>query len=205
MAGCWRSFEEQQLPNPLAGALSCFLDHGYHGTTIRRVAERANLSVPGLYHHYPSKQALLAGLVMTVMEELLDHTARADEEAGDDPGRRLDNVVECLLRFHMHRRGQAFVASTEIRSMDPEVKSAYIALRDRQQRMMDEIVEHGVAEGVFDTPYPLDASRAVTTMCVAVSTWFRPDGALGPDQVVERYLTLARATVAAKQPPAAPA
>lgn len=198
MAEGWRSFEVQQLSGPLAAALSCFVDHGYHGTTIRRIAERSNLSVPGLYHHYPSKQALLAGLVMTVMHELLDHTSRADEEAGDDPNERLDNVVECLLRFHMHRRNQAFIASTEIRSMEPEVRDAYIALRDRQQRMLDEIVTHGVAEGVFTTPYPLDASRAVATMCVAVSTWFRPDGELGPDEVVERYLTLARATVAAK-------
>lgn len=197
MAGSWRSFEEQQLSGPLKAALSCFVDHGYHGTSIRRIAERAGLSVPGLYHHYRSKQALLAGLVMTVMDELLDHSGRADEEAGDDPSKRLDNVVECLLRFHMHRREQAFIASTEIRSMDPDVRDAYIALRDRQQRMLDDIVESGAAEGVFGTPYPLDASRAVTTMCVAVANWYKPEGGLGPDQVVERYLTLARATVAA--------
>ena len=197
MAGSWRSFGDQQLPIPLAAALSAFAEQGYHGTSIRRVAEKAHLSVPGLYHHYPSKQALLEGLVMTVMQELLDHSARAVEEAGPGAQRRFDHAVECLLRFHMHRRQQAFIASTEIRSMKPEVRESYIALRDEQQRMLDRIVEQGVAEGVFATAYPLDASRAVTTMCVAVATWFRPDGELGPDQVVERYLSLARATVRA--------
>ncbi len=198
MAGEWRSFGEPQLSVPLAAALSAFADHGYHGTTIRRIAERSNLSVPGLYHHYPSKQALLVGLVTTAMDELLEHTNQADAEAGDDPNQRFDNVVECLLRFHMHRRDQAFVASTEIRSMDTEVRESHIALRDRQQRMLDEIVEHGVGDGVFHTPFPLDASRAVTTMCIAVATWFSPNGEFSPDGVVERYLTLARSTVGAE-------
>ncbi|WP_017615665.1 TetR/AcrR family transcriptional regulator [Nocardiopsis salina] len=197
MSGSWRSFGDEPLPAPLAAALSAFAEQGYHGTSIRRIAEKAHLSVPGLYHHYPSKQALLEGLVTTVMQELLDRSGQAVEEAGPSAQRRFDHVVECLLRFHMHRRRQAFIASTEIRSMKPEVRDSYIALRDEQQRMLDRIVEQGVAEGVFATAYPLDASRAVTTMCVAVATWFRPDGELGPDQVVERYLSLARATVRA--------
>ncbi|MFD6100133.1 TetR/AcrR family transcriptional regulator [Nocardiopsis flavescens] len=198
MSESWRSFGEQRLSAPLAAALACFVEQGYHGTTIRRIAERAGLSVPGLYHHYPSKQALLEGLVMTVMHELLDHTRRAAAEAGDDPGRRFDNIVECLLRFHMHRRDQAFVASTEIRGMDPGVRGAYIALRDEQQRMVDDTVREGVDRGAFATPYPRDAGRAVTTMCVAVSSWYRPDGELSPDEVVEHYLALCRATVGAR-------
>ncbi|MBB4932834.1 hypothetical protein F4561_003654 [Lipingzhangella halophila] len=51
------------------------------------------------------------------------------------------------------------------------------------------------AAGAFATPYPAEASRVVTTMCVAVATWYRPDGPLAPEEVVRRYLTLARATV----------
>lgn len=200
MSESWRSFDEQRLSAPLAAALSCFVEQGYHGTTIRRIAERAGLSVPGLYHHYRSKQALLEGLVMTVMRELLDHTRQAAAEAGEDTELRFNNVVECLLRFHMHRRHQAFVASAEIRGMDADVREAYIDLRDEQQRMVDQVVARGVELGVFSTPYPRDASRAVTTMCVAVATWYRPDGELSPDQVVERYLTLCRATVGARTP-----
>ena len=197
MSGSWRSFGEQRLSPPLAAALECFVEQGYHGTSIRRVAEHAGLSVPGLYHHYRSKQALLEGLVMAAMHELLDHTGRAVEEAEQDPDLQFDNLIECLLRFHMHRRPQAFVASTEIRSMTPDVRTAYVALRDEQQRMVDDVIARGREAGVFTTPYPRDAGRAVTTMCVAVASWFRPDGELSPDRLVDRYLTLARATVGA--------
>ena len=193
----WREYTDQGLSKVLAAALAAFVEKGYDGASIREIASRAGLSVPGLYHHYPSKQALLGGLTNAVMRELLDRTHAAVAEAGPTPGERFDAVIESLLRFHMYRREQAFVASRETRSMEPESRKAYIALRDEQQEMLDDIVREGVAAGLFRTPFPEDASRAVVTMCVAVSTWYREDGPLSPDELVERYLAIARSTVGA--------
>lgn len=193
----WREYTDQGLSKVLAAALAAFVEKGYDGASIREIASRAGLSVPGLYHHYPSKQALLVGLTNVVMRDLLDRSRAAVSEAGPTPGERFDAVIESLLRFHMYRREQAFVASRETRSMEPESRQAYIALRDEQQEMLDDIVRDGVAAGHFRTPFPEDASRAVVTMCVAVSTWYREDGPLSPDELVERYLAIARSTVGA--------
>ena len=193
----WREYTDQGLSKVLAAALAAFVEKGYDGASIREIASRAGLSVPGLYHHYPSKQALLVGLTNVVMRDLLDRSRAAVSEAGPAPGERFDAVIESLLRFHMYRREQAFVASRETRSMEPESRQAYIALRDEQQEMLDDIVRDGVAAGNFRTPFPQDASRAVVTMCVAVSTWYREDGPLSPDELVERYLAIARSAVGA--------
>ena len=195
--GTWRHSGPARLPKPLTAALEAFAERGYDGTSIREIASRADLSVPGLYHHYPSKQALLVSLTTTVLQDLLARSRQALSEAGPTPSERFDAVVESLLRFHMFRRDQAFVASTEMRSMEPEARRAFVALRDEQQRMIDEIVEGGVADGTFATPFPKDASRAVTTMCVAVASWYRPDGSLSPDEIVRRYLSVARNAVGA--------
>ncbi|GEE01784.1 hypothetical protein nbrc107696_22300 [Gordonia spumicola] len=138
--GSWRDYGAVHLPAPLSAALEAFMEHGYHGTSVRDIASRAGLSVPGLYHHYPSKQSLLQGLLELTMTDLLRRSAQAIEEAGDDPLTRFDAVVESLLRFHMFRREQAFVGSTELRSLDDEYRPTYIGHRTRQQRMVDEIV-----------------------------------------------------------------
>lgn len=188
----WRDFGEPELPVPLAAALVAFVEHGYHGTSVREIAARANLSVPGLYHHYPSKQSLLQGLLERTMTDLLARSEQAIEEAGPAPVNQFDAVVESLLRFHMYRREQAFVGSTEIRSLDDSYKSTYIGHRDRQQRMVDEIVFAGVEAGDFETEYPKDAGRAVATMCVGVSTWFKLDGELDADELINRNLKIAR-------------
>lgn len=193
--GHWRDYGAEQLPVPLAAALAAFAEQGYHGTSVREIAARANLSVPGLYHHYPSKQSLLQGLLERTMVDLLDRSERAIAEAGPEPVDQFDAVVESLLRFHMYRREQAFVGSTEIRSLDDSYRSTYIGHRDRQQRMVDEIVFAGARAGDFATPYPKDASRAVTTMCVGVSTWFKLDGELSADELIARNLQIARVAV----------
>lgn len=195
--GSWRLYEDSALSAPLQAALDSFVEHGYHGTSVREIASRAGLSVPGLYHHYPSKQALLVGLTEAMMADLLDRSHRAEQEAGPSAAARFDAVVESLLLFHMHRRSQAFLGSTEIRSLATEHRANYIARRDEQQRMLDDIVALGIDEGIFSATSPLEASRAVTTMCVGVASWYRPDGPLAPDELVTVYSDIARRIVGA--------
>src|SRR4051794_1925062 len=87
----------------LLAALRCFVQKGYHGTTIREVATRAGVSVPGLYHHFPSKLALLERLIDDTMDDLIELTERALAGAARNPPARLDAVVVAHVRFHCER------------------------------------------------------------------------------------------------------
>ena len=193
----WREFGDDALSPPLRAALGVFARHGYHGASIRMIAEAAGLSVPGLYHHYRSKQAILAALVDTAMAEMLANTAAAADDAGDDPVTRFENVVECLARFHMARRDQAFVASTEMRSMEPEVRAHHVGQRDAQQKMIEDAIRAGVESGDFACEVPEDAARAIASLCVSIANWYRPDGPLSADDVVCRHVEFARRMVGA--------
>lgn len=193
----WRTFGEDPLSPLQQAALSVIAAHGYHGASIRTIAEAASLSVPGLYHHYPSKQAILASIVQTSMDEMLAHT-RAAQAAAADPVTRFDNVVEALMRFHLQRRTHAFVASTEMRSMDPDLYAHHVAQRDEQQEMIAEAIRDAVAAGRFDCAHPRDAARAVSSLCVSTSDWYRADGPLSADDIVDRYLGFARAIAGAR-------
>ncbi len=184
-------------PRILAAALAAFAERGYHGTSIRDIAAGAGLSVPGVYHHYRSKQEVLGALVVAIMSDLLARSRTA--VAGvEEPSARFDVLVEELLRFHMERREDAFVASSEIRSLEPDLRERYVALRDEQQAMILDAVEAGVASGAFATAYPVEAARSVAVLCVGVATWYRADGPSSPDDLVARHLRLARALVEAR-------
>lgn len=196
----WREFGQDPLSPPLRAALSVFARHGYHGTSIRAIAEAAGLSVPGLYHHFPSKQAILAGIVDVAMEEMIDHTQAALEAGGERPSTRFDNVIEALIRFHMARRDHAFLASSEMRSMEPELRAHHVEQRDYQQGMIEDVVRAGVEAGEFACEYPSDAARAVASLCVSIASWYRVDGPFTADEVVARYLTFARSLVGAVGP-----
>jgi AcrR family transcriptional regulator len=179
----------------LKGALHCFVQKGYHGTSIREVAERAGMSVPGLYHHFPRKAALLERLIDDTMDDLIDSTEQALAAAGTDPVDRLDAVVVAHVRFHTERPEESFVGNSELRSLSPAALKRVVGKRDRQQRMFDEAVQAGVDAGAFGVEWPREASRAIVTMCTAVATWFRRGGPLTAEQIVEIYRQLARNAV----------
>ncbi|SBW23009.1 hypothetical protein FDG2_3429 [Candidatus Protofrankia californiensis] len=44
---------------------------------------------------------------------------------------------------------------------------------------------------MFTTGYPVEASRAVLSVCSAIADWYRPDGPLDAPEVARRYIQLA--------------
>ena len=54
----------------LRAGLALFAEHGFHGTSIRQLATRAEITSATLYAHYPAKEHVLAELVRIGHEEL---------------------------------------------------------------------------------------------------------------------------------------
>jgi len=183
----WRVHDQNLMKPILAAALDAIVEVGYHGTSIRKIADRAGLSVPGVYHHYSSKHALLVGIMEFGMEDLWVRTQAAITEAGGDITKEFELYVECMVLFHASRPELAWTALNEIRSLDAESRDLYIQRRDRQHRMLDEIINNGCNAGLFTTAYPRQASTAIITMCTGIAQWFRKDGELTPEELVIRY------------------
>ncbi|MEV6638655.1 TetR family transcriptional regulator [Amycolatopsis sp. NPDC051371] len=190
MAGNWRDFGPLRLEPPLAGALEAFVELGYHGATIRDIAQRARLSVPGVYHHWPAKQDLLVALLDLTMEDLLTR-ARAARAEADGPVERFTRLVECLALFHTHRRELGFIGASEMRSVEEPDRVRIAATRQEMQHMVDDEVVEGCRRGVLTTPLPKEAARAVVTMCTALPQWWSPSGPSSPETVARQYVGFA--------------
>lgn len=186
----WRHYEPLDLDPALRGALATFLEFGYHGSTMRGVAERAGLSVAGLYHHYSSKQQLLVTILDRTMDELVRRTRAASLEV-DEPWRRFANLVECQALFHSHRRELGFIGATEMRSLAHPARARIATVRRGEQARIDTEVLSATLAGVFGTPRPREAARAVVTMCTAIPQWYRHGGDSTPEQVADWYVGFA--------------
>lgn len=183
----WREFEGEALKPILKAALDAIVEVGFHGTTIRKIAHRAGLSVPGVYHHYASKHALLVGVMESGMEDLWERTRLAVDEAAGDTQSEFELYVECMVLFHASRPGLASTALNEIRALQSEARNEHIQRRDRQHRLLEQIIEKGCADGTFHTGYPRQATTAIITMCTSIAQWFKPEGELTPTELAVRY------------------
>lgn len=183
----WRRYDRLTFDAPLMAALEAFLEVGYHGSTMRDIARRAGLSVPGIYHHYASKQEMLVSILDATVSDLARRCVLVLAES-DSALDRFSLLVENLALFHTHRRELGFVGATEMRSLEEPGRSRIIATRNTIQAMVATEIERGQREGVFAVDEPGEAARAVVTMCTGLAQWFSPDGSASAEQVARRYI-----------------
>ncbi|MEU6577927.1 TetR/AcrR family transcriptional regulator [Streptomyces sp. NPDC046805] len=168
-----------------------FSEQGYSGTSIREIAKRAGVSLSALYYYYKGKQDLLVAILEDGLDAYFGACDAALTEAGGDPGEQLEALVAATVRFRTEHPVKSNIVLTEGRSLEPEHLARYRKNEERGTQQFREIIERGVAEGVFLTPYPDDARRAVIAMCNAIAQWYRPEGEVSLDELVERYVSLA--------------
>jgi AcrR family transcriptional regulator len=179
----------------IAAAVEMMSSHGYHGTSVRDIAEAAGVSAGALYHHFGSKHDLLVTILDRGMDRLVHRTEDALFHAGDDPADRLRAIVEVHVLAHAVSRRESLIGNSELRSLSPQAAALIIAKRDTQQRMFDRVVEDGVRRGVFTTSHPAEASRFIVSACTAVAGWFNGAGELPAQEIAARYQRIALDTV----------
>jgi len=182
-------------PKVRQAALRLFARHSYAAVSMRQIAAEVGLQAGALYNYTPDKQSLLYDLMKSHLLELL----AAYDGLPDCPRPlpALKAFTRFHIRFHAERPDEVFIAYMELRSLDQENFEEIEALRRAYERRLEDVLERGVAAGVFDVPDTRIAAMALIAMLTGVNTWYRPGGRLSLPQVQELYWQMARKAVAA--------
>jgi AcrR family transcriptional regulator len=130
-----RSARRKQL---LAAAQQVFVAQGYHAAAMDDIAERAGVSKPVLYQHFPGKLELYLALLDTHCDAMVSRV-RSAMEATTDNKDRVRGAIQAYFDFIDHE-SEAFrlVFESDLRN-DP-------AVRERVDR-----VETGCIAAITDT------------------------------------------------------
>ena len=126
----------------LAVASQLFAFHGYHGTTTRDIAEGVGIRQPSLFHHFPSKAA--------IMEALLEHDLSVAVKNAETIARSSDAAPLRLYRYLAtdiaHVAGSPYnlagVYTEEVRA------SAEFEPWHRKRRRLHKAIERIVRDGI---------------------------------------------------------
>lgn len=105
----------------LQSAADLFSAKGYHAVGIDDIGAAAGISGPGVYRHFPSKQALLEALCDRAMTTMLEG-ARGIPSAHADPAEALDALVALHVDFAVARRALLGVWMREQRALADDVR-----------------------------------------------------------------------------------
>ena len=107
-----RQISEEKRDAILDAALECFLDRGFSGTSLSRIARAADVSTATLYRHFPSKDELFAQIIERPFldaspESLTDLPAGKPREVLHEIA---DHYARLILTPHFHPLVRALIA-----------------------------------------------------------------------------------------------
>ena len=170
----------------LAAAVQLFAEFGYHASSMRDIARVTGIQAASIYYHYANKQALLVEIMDTHMRNLNANLEGIVQKQA--PIRqRLREAIANHIRLHTTYKAEFFIIDTEIRALEGENRTSILALRDRYESLLQELLREGMQQGIFRQLDIKVASYALIAMCTEVATWFRPEGRLSVQQVIDIY------------------
>src|SRR6478609_11929257 len=106
----------------LRAAQDVFVAQGFHAAAMDDIADRAGVSKPVLYQHFPGKRELYLALLEQHVDELTERVASAMADTEDNRA-RVDGAVGAYFDF-IDAEGEAFrlVFESDLRN-DPDVRS----------------------------------------------------------------------------------
>jgi len=124
----------------LDAATQLFAARGFDATSIRDVAAAAGLQPASIYHHFPSKEALLLAVVTPAAQELAVAVTAAS--ATGDPWQRLERACAAHLNALLSDKGAVGVLATEIPSRrEGDLRTALLELRREYELIFRQLIE----------------------------------------------------------------
>jgi AcrR family transcriptional regulator len=180
-----RSARRAQL---LAAAQDVFVANGYHAAAMDEIAERAGVSKPVLYQHFPGKLELYLALLESHVDALVNSVRRAMESTTDNKQR----VVAAVGAFYdfVDNEGQAYrmVFESDLRG-EPAVQQA---IERATSASVDAITETIMVDAALDRDRARLLAVGLTGLSqVTARFWLDTDRRVSKEDAVALISTLA--------------
>ncbi|WP_425474890.1 TetR/AcrR family transcriptional regulator [Nocardioides cheoyonin] len=159
----------------LDSALEVFVAQGYHAAAMDDIAERAGVSKPVLYQHFPGKLELYLALLANSCDQIIDK-CRAALSSTDDNKERVARTVEAFYDYVASESGAFRLVFESDLTSEPAVSEQIDRVTSECADMIAEVIRE-------DTGLPDPASRLLAVSLVGMAQvssrfWLEEDGDL---------------------------
>lgn len=168
---------------------------GYAATSMRDIATDVGMLAGSIYHHFPSKEDLVAEAYARGVDTVIAaHVAAVD--GVDEPWARLEATAAAHLDALLADAPLAALLTLDLARLPADLRARLVAERDRYERRFAAVVR------ALDLPAGTDR-RLVRLMLLGAlnftPTWYRPGGA-SPRRIAEAFVATLRAGLSDRAP-----
>jgi AcrR family transcriptional regulator len=130
-------------------ALQLFARKGYHQTSVREIADAANISIGALYTYINTKEDILLLVYQRIFELFQERMSDALLASGD-PAAQLRSAIAATLKLYDEYQDLVLVLYQESHSLRREALQQLFDVDRRYVSMIQAIIERGTQEGRFE-------------------------------------------------------
>ena len=176
----------------LAAAQEVFVAQGYHAAAMDDIADRAGVSKPVLYQHFPSKLELYLALLDQHAERLVDRVREALASTTDNRAR----VAASVAAYFDFVDGEGTEGEGAFRLVFESDLRNDPAVRERVERMTQACVDAIADTIAHDTGYRAEEAQLLSVglagqMEVAARWWLTSPDRVPKERAIELLLGLA--------------
>lgn len=172
-----------------------FAERGYHGTSMRDLGKELGLLGSSLYSHVSSKQDLL----VDVVEEgagLFEASAQRALATSGSASDRLDALIAGHVGVVVENIDVSRTFLNEARMLDADHRAPIVDARDHYEEVFRTVIRTGKDDGSFGADVdPKTASIFILSMLNAIERWYRPEGELDRDALIDELSEFARSAL----------
>jgi len=160
----------------LDAAIELFGTEGFDATSVQSIADRAQVTKGGFYHHFGSKQALLHEIHDRFIDYHLEQLRSLLAEPGLDPVERVRRMVRDVLVVGAAKwRNDIEIFYQERRQLEGASYAAVLAKRHEFEGYVVEVLRRGIDAGALaDRGDPKVVAFGIIGMTMWAYHWFDP-------------------------------
>ncbi len=183
-------FDDSPRGRVLTGAAYLFYKQGYDKTTVRQLGEFIGIQSGSLFHHFKSKDDILA----TVMEQTIIYNFARLQDAvkqSSHPAEQLHALIKAELISITGDTGAAMAVLVHEWSALSEKKQAHLlSMRQEYEQVWLNVIEHLREQGKIK--YDAFVWRRLLGGAIAWTvTWYKPQGKVSTDELTEMIWDMA--------------
>jgi TetR/AcrR family transcriptional regulator, cholesterol catabolism regulator len=190
-----RSVKKERI---MSEALRLFYANGFRGTSLDAIAEAMQVTKPFVYGVYDKKTEILFEIYLQSINSSLEAVEGGAASTGT-VSERLAEVARRLMRVCIEHREAVAVFFREENSLEPEQLQVIAELKGRFDDALTHLLEEGVKAGEFKLLDARTSSLAIGGMISWSYIWYRPQGRLTPEELMEQMAQYALRIAGASQ------
>ena len=169
----------------LKTAAQLFLEKSYGRTSLNDVADRLSVTKPALYRYFRNKEEILlecyrvgVGLIGSALDDIAPRC-----------GTGLERVEAFILAYAnaMTVNFGRCVMRLDEGDLSEDARGEVRAYKRKLDRRLRSFIQQGIEEGSIARCDPKIAAFAIAGALNWICMWYRPDGALSPQEIASQF------------------